>query len=358
MVGCSDSGKKSDLTRYESTFFDSFDTIIQMVYYAESEEEAEAIETYAHDRFLELHKQFTKYDTYEGINNVVTINNSAGKEPVPVGEELFNLIEFCINNYKQYSPKTNIAIGKLTELWHQYREGYEIGTEIEGETEDIQSSSELPPDDLLHEASEHMDIDKVKLNKETREVYLEDEQMSLDLGAVAKGYATELVAQELMEQGLESGIISAGGNVKVIGSPPEEEKESFTIGIQNPDAVLEQNTADNIFEVLHINNSSVVTSGDYQRFYIVNGKRYNHLIDTETLYPADYYRSVTIITEDSGLADFLSTAAFCLPYEESFKLIDELDGVEGYWIHNDGSCTYTDGVSSYLGSEATENGAE
>ena len=176
------------------------------------------------------------------------------------------------------------------------------------------------------------------------------------MGAVAKGYATELIGEELRASGLETALISAGGNVKIIGSAPEAERNSFGIGLQNPEAITGDSAAeDNMKDIIYTNDTSVVTSGDYQRYYIVNGKHYHHLIDPDTLMPADHFRSVTIVTKDSGLADFLSTTAFCLPYEKGRALIESLDGVEAYWILEDGSTAFTDGLKSMLDSQGATN---
>ena len=162
-----------------------------------------------------------------------------------------------------------------------------------------------------------------------------------NVGAVAKGYATELIAQMLLASDMPSFIISAGGNVRM-GNPPADGRAKWGVGIQDPDgAVL---GLSDIVETLYLTGCSVVTSGDYQRYYVVDGQRYHHLIDPDTLMPDTDFRSVSIITEDSGYADLLSTAAFLMPYEESRAFIDSLDGVEAIWLFPDGSKKMTFGA--------------
>ena len=132
-----------------------------------------------------------------------------------------------------------------------------------------------------------------------------------------------------------------GGNVRM-GNPPADGRAKWGVGIQDPDgAVL---GLSDIVETLYLTGCSVVTSGDYQRYYVVDGQRYHHLIDPDTLMPDTDFRSVSIITEDSGYADLLSTAAFLMPYEESRAFIDSLDGVEAIWLFPDGSKKMTFGA--------------
>ncbi|MBR5226138.1 MAG: FAD:protein FMN transferase, partial [Clostridia bacterium] len=168
-----------------------------------------------------------------------------------------------------------------------------------------------------------------------------DPDMQLDVGAVAKGYAVEVVSQLLLSGDMSSFILSGGGNVRT-GNPPKDGRSAWGIGIQDPDGAV-FGTGD-IVETFFLSGMSVVTSGDYQRYYTVDGKNYHHLIDPDTLMPGAHFRAVSILTEDSGLADLLSTAAFLMPYEESRAFIESMDGVEALWILPDGSITMTDGA--------------
>jgi hypothetical protein len=191
------------------------------------------------------------------------------------------------------------------------------------------------------------DINKVIIDVENSTVYLEDPKMSLDVGSVAKGFATEIAAEEIEAAGLKSGIISAGGNVRVIGKPLDGVRDRWGIGIQDPSKAVISDE-DNTLDIVFLNNESVVSSGDYERFYVVDGKKYHHIIDPETLMPGTYYKQVTIVTQHSGAADMLSTGVFLLPFEESRKLVESLDGVEALWVMPDGKIEATDGLKKML----------
>jgi thiamine biosynthesis lipoprotein len=199
----------------------------------------------------------------------------------------------------------------------------------------------------LREAVKYTDIDKVIVDEQNSTVYLEDKRMSLDVGAVAKGFATELVAKEIMADGFTSGIISPGGNVRVLGKPLDGVRERWGIGIQDPGKMI-VTAEENLLDTIFINNAAVVSSGDYQRYYIVDGKVMHHLIDPDTLMPGEYYRAITIVTENSGLADFLSTTAFLLPYDKSRALVESLEGVEAVWVMPDGKVMATEGMEKIM----------
>ena len=223
-------------------------------------------------------------------------------------------------------------MGSVLRVWHDYREAGLADPEL----------AELPSYDRLQEAGRHTDLDKVIIDEQTGTVYIEDALLRLDVGAIAKGYACQLVKQELTEAGFESFVISAGGNVCTAGEPAEEGQTAWLVGIQNPDT----QAAAEIVDTLEVRDKSVVTAGGYQRYYTVNGERYHHIIDKDTYMPANYYESVTVIGDDSGVADFLSTTLFLMPLDEGKALAKEMN-VDAMWIFRDGSFDNTDGYRQY-----------
>ena len=152
-----------------------------------------------------------------------------------------------------------------------------------------------------------------------------------------KGYATEKAAQLLVSMNCSSYVLNIGGNIRIIGT--KKDGSGWKTGIKDP-------SGDTLYALyLEISDTSCVTSGDYERYYTVEGTRYHHIIDKDTLMPATYFSSITILAKDSGLADALSTALFSMSYEDGRALVDSLEGVEAIWIYKDKTIVYTDGVN-------------
>ncbi len=330
--------------KYTDSFFDTFDTVVVVVAYNRSQEEFDSYFSKIHQRFRELHKLYDIYHEYPGLNNIKTINDHAGIKPVKVDKEIIDLILFGKQLYNQTAGKTNIAMGAVLRIWHEYRDAGRSNPE----------AAKLPPMEELRKALQHTDIDKVIVDEENSTVYLADSQMSLDVGAVAKGYAAELVMREMAAQGLKSAMISAGGNIRALGKPLDGIRERWGVGIQDPQqSIFSEN---GLLDVVFINDGAVVSSGDYQRYYVVDGKRYHHLVDPVTLMPAEHYRSVTVVAEDSGVADYMSTELFLLPWPESRALAEKL-GVEALWVMPDGTIETTEGLKKIMRSQGASGAA-
>ncbi len=313
-------------TRYESDFLVLFNTVTKIVAYTESKEEFTRYSKLIYDELKEYHELYDIYNSYDGKNNIKTINDHAGIKPVKVDQKIIDLLLFSKDEYKITDGKVNIALGAVLKIWHDYRK----------EGIDDFENAKVPPRDKLEAARTHTDINKVIIDEVESTVFLEDPHMSLDVGAIAKGYAVEQVAKLAIENGFESGLISVGGNVRAIGHKGQS-KEVWNVGIQNP----EKDAAQPILKVVYLSDMSLVTSGNYERYYTVDGKKYHHIIDTETLFPSEYVTAVTIICPDSGVADSLSTAVFNMSFEEGLAFIDDLPDTEAVWILNNGDIKYS-----------------
>lgn len=323
--------------KYAYEFFGAFDTIIQFMGYAENEEKFGELTKKGQSRFEELNKLYDIYNNYDGINNIKTINDNAGIKPVVVSQEIIELILFSKEWYLKTGGTVNIALGPVLSIWHDYRE----------EGINNPENAKLPDIGLLKEAALETDISKVEIDTSKKTVFLRDRGMSLDVGAVAKGYAAEIVGRELSDAGFTSFIIDAGGNVKAVGKPLDSSRIKWGIGIQDPNENTKTPDTPSL-DTIFATDVSVVSSGDYERYYIVNNKRYHHLIDQTTLMPANYYRAVTIVTKDSGVADAMSTAVFLLPYEKARALVESIEGVDALWVMPDGSIQATEGMKKLL----------
>lgn len=343
MTGCS---KKYELMNHYIT--GPFDTITTYMSYVSSEDEFNEQCDYIEEQLNYYDQLFDKYNTYNGMNNLKTINDNAGKKAIEVDQALIDLLNLSIERNRKISSKVNIAFGSVINIWHDYRE----------EAESHDGVGTVPSDEELEKANQHTSIDSIEIDEKKKTVYINDALASIDVGATAKGYAIELIKDGLIEMGVDNFLLSGGGNVASHGQRKIQKEgefylddcaDKFCVGIESPQDGNYAASADDPDSeneaVLVVQGESIVTSGDYQRFYQdVNGVRYHHLIDPETLYPAVHFRSVSIITEDSGLADFLSSAVFLMEYEEGLKLVNSLDGVEAIWLLEDGKIKMSDGL--------------
>lgn len=331
-LGISIYQKNSTPEQYRKYYIDAFDTVTQVIGYAESEEVFTEQASLINEKLKYYHSLYDIYSVSEGINNLRTINLNAGKEPVKVDKEIIDLLKFSIDLYEKTDGEINIAMGSVLKIWHNYR------------TSGINEPSEakLPPMDKLEEAMKHTNINDVIIDEEASTVYLADPKMSLDVGSIGKGYAVQRVAEFARESGFTNLIINCGGNVISIG--PKADSSDWIFGIQNPD--LE--AANDVIQRVSITDKCLVTSGDYQRYYVVDGVEYCHIIDPDTLMPPTYFSAVSIITDDSGLADALSTALFNMPYEEGLALINSIENAEAIWVYKDGTMQYSENFNKYV----------
>lgn len=312
--------------QYTATFLTLFDTVTTIVGRADSEEDFRKTSQAVHDELLEYHQLFDIYNAYDGINNLKTVNDNAGIQPVQVDSRILALLKDCKTYYEATGGKVNPAMGSVLKLWHEAR----------NDGINDPQNAYLPDGEKLKEAAAHTDLNCVVLNEAESTVYITDPGLQLDVGAVAKGWSVQRVS-ETAPAGL---LISVGGNVSATG-PKDDAGTPWVVGVQNPDG------GESFLHTLYLTKGSVVTSGDYQRAYRVDGKLYHHIIDPQTLYPSEYWRSVTVVSSDSGLADALSTALFLLPLEEGQKLLEPL-GAQAMWVDREGNLFYSPGFEKLI----------
>jgi thiamine biosynthesis lipoprotein len=195
--------------------------------------------------------------------------------------------------------------------------------------------------DELEEAAKHTNIDDLIIDEENCTVYIADPQMTLDVGAIAKGYAVEMVARMLEERGITGYVINVGGNIRTVGTKANGDK--WLAGIEAPSDDFEED----YLAYIGLAGETIVTSGSYQRYYIVDGKPYHHIIDKDTLMPAKGFLSVSVICQNSADGDGLSTALFCMSLEDGMALVESLEGVEAHWVLEDGTRVKSSGFSNF-----------
>lgn len=253
---------------------------------------------YLYDNY---HKLTDRYNQYDGIVNVYYLNEILNDgEEIEIDSRFSNIIELGIDYYDKTNGLFNIASGNLTSIWKNFIDV----------CEKLPSSNELDV---------NINISDVVLDDN---MYTKYNGVKLDLGGLAKGYVTEIVGKYLEDSGVDSYIVNAGGNVKVGRA---YNKDSYVVGITDPD------NTNSIFSKLNINNLSVVTSGNYQRYCELDGILYSHIIHPISKYPSDYMKSVTVVGEDSVLCDIYSTYLYLLPVDEGLDIINNISDIEAIW---------------------------
>ena len=272
-----------------------------------------------------INECFTLIDNYERLfsatiesSDIWNINHSGGN-PVSVSDDTVNLLQAALYYSELSDGQVDLTVLPLSELW-------EFGSE---------GNSHKPNDDAIKEAVSHIDYHVVHIDGNI--VTLSDSEASVDLGFIAKGYIADRLKEYLLEQGVESACISLGGNLVTIGNKPGG--QPYRIGIQKPFAAEGE-----IITAIDVTDSSVVSSGVYERYFYENDVLYHHLLNTATGYPADNnIAGVTILAPSSVDADALSTTCFFLGIDKGMTLIESLDNTEVLFITMDGELLCSDG---------------
>ena len=303
---------------YSASWFDMFDTVTMVQGYAASQEEWDTQADALHDDLEHYHQLFDIYHHYDGLVNLYDVNARAGQEPVQVSRELFDFLQLCKTSGETLTGgAVNIAAGAVLSLWHDARE----------------SENPAPPAaDAISKALQHCNLDDLLLDSGTLTVAFADPAMTLDVGAAAKGYTAVQAGQAARERGLTHALLNMGGNVYTTG--PKADGSAWRVGVENP--WPGEDAPQYVQTVELTGGDSLIVSGDYQRYFTYEGKRYSHLIDLTTGCPAAYYSSVAVYSSpDEGLGDLFSTALFCLPPEQSRQVADD-NGLAVLWLGTDG----------------------
>ena len=329
LTGCPQTAVTTEPTG--KVYYTFFDTVSYIYNYAgDSPEVFDDRSEIVANILSEYHSLFDIYYEHSGIVNLCTVNKNAGGEPLTVDEKLIDFLLYAKELYTLTGGEMNIMMGAVLRPWHDCRTAASSDP----------ANAKIPDAALLEEAAKHTSIDLLEIDEENNTIRISDPAACLDVGALGKGYATEMAARALEDAGVNSYVLNIGGNIRIIGTKPDG--TAWRTGIKNPSA------PDTYAEYLNLANISCVTSGTYERFFTVGGVRYHHIIDKDTLMPSEHFASVSVLTKDSGLADALSTALFCMSYEDGLKLVESLEGVDVLWIKADGKKLTTKNFSALL----------
>ena len=254
--------------------------------------------------------------TFSNDSVTFQINENAGIQPVVVPKEVFDLIFRCQMISKMTQGAFDISYGSIDKKFWNF---------------DLNMTS-LPDKDVAKKTVELINYENIILNKNDQTVFLKNKGMRIGFGGIGKGYAAECAKKILKQNGIESGIVNAAGDLTALGY--QENGEAWTIGIADP------NKKESVFSTFNITNTSVATSGNYEKFVIIDGKKYSHTIDPKTGYPISGIKSVTIIAENAEIADALATPVTVMGIEVGLNFINQIPNI-GCIIIDDYDKTYS-----------------
>lgn len=313
LIGCRKDEKLSKRDTY------MLGTIISLKYYGENGEKA--IEE-SLDKLKDIeNKMSLNIDSSE----ICKLNKNAGKTYTKVSKDTYEVINEALEYGELSKGAFDISILPVSSLWN-------IGTD----------NPRVPESEEIKNALKYVNYKNIVLNKKDNSVFLKEGNMAIDLGGIAKGYAADQLKSIVEKYKIKRAFINLGGNLYVYGE--KEKGEPWNIGIQDP-----LGDKGKSFATLRVKNKSVVTSGNYERYFIKNGKRYHHIFDPKTGYPAERgIISSTIISDKSMDGDALSTATYVLGVDEAMKLINSLKGVEAVFVTADKKVYTTEGIKDSL----------
>ena len=312
-------------------YYSYFDTVSYIYSYAGDSDELFSARTEAAADILgEYHRLFDIYHEYSGTVNLCTLNKNAGGEALKVDRKLIDFLLYARELYELTGGEMNVMMGSVLILWHDCRTAASSDP----------SKASIPSPELLNDAAKHVSFSSLEINEDECTVRISDAKARIDVGALGKGYATEMAARKLESIGAVSYVLNIGGNIRIVGSKPDS--TGWRTGIKDP---LDPDT---YAEYLDLANTSCVTSGIYERFFTVGGVQYHHIIDKDTLMPSEHFASVSVITKNSGLADALSTALFTMSYEDGLALVTSIGEVDVLWVTHDGEKLMTDGMKALI----------
>ncbi|WP_353894296.1 FAD:protein FMN transferase [Proteinivorax hydrogeniformans] len=311
LVGCS--SQNEELKVYNNHFF-AMDTLVQITVHSEDSDKADEAFQLARE---EVERLETKLSAHIEGSDVDTITKNAGIEPVEVSEETFYLLKKGVEYGEKTDGKFDITIGPLLEAYSW-------------------SNQVVPTEKEVQQATQLVDYKKLILDEDNQTAFLTEEGMTLDLGAIAKGFIVDKAAEIMMDHGIKYGTVDGGGDVYLMDKP---DGTPWRIGIQHP-----RKQQGEFIGIVETYSNSVVTSGDYERYFMDGKTRIHHIIDPIEGLPPQNVQSVTISAPNATIADTLSTALFNYSPEEAVSFVEDFDGVEVLVVDSEGQIYKSTGM--------------
>ncbi len=281
-------------------------------------------------------------------SEITAINRASGRSPVKVSKETLVAIAKAVEIADYTNGAFDPTIAPVIRLWG-----------FSGKSQE----SPIPSADKIKDALRFVDYRKIKINMSASEVFLEKKGMELDLGGIAKGYAADMAIEAIKTKGIKAALVAIAGDIKGFGLKPD--LKPWRVGIQNP-RLSDDNpphppftkggmgglSEEDIFASLYLKDKAISTSGDYQRFFMKDGKRYHHIIDPRKGYSASDVISVSVISSDGYMADGLSTGIFVLGREKGIRLLESM-GLNGIIVDSNKEIFITEDLKGEVDIEKT-----
>jgi thiamine biosynthesis lipoprotein len=270
--------------------------------------------------FAEIDRIDALMTTWTPDSDISRINAAAGLKPVLVSEEVLALLQRALEVSEESEGAFDITVGSFSGVWKF----------------DQDNDGTIPPPALVAERKKLVDYHDVVIDVKRRTVFLKKKGQKITLGGIAKGYAVDRAVALLRSRGLVDFIVQAGGDMFVAGKKGDRH---WRVGIRDP-----RGQRESYFAMAEVEDHSFSTSGDYERFVVKDGKRYHHIIDPKTGYPADKCRSVTIMAKDATTAEGLSKMIFIWGPERGIAAIEKMKDVEAVVVGSDNKVTVSKGL--------------
>ncbi len=272
--------------------------------------------------FDEIKRLERMLSTWVVSSELSQVNAEAGRHPVRVSPETFEVVAKSLEIARLTDGGFNIALGPAVEAWS------------------VTERQDIPTDGELHSLKDLVDWTTIELNHDENTIFLPRRGMRIDVGGIGKGYAADRAVMEMKQVGVVGGVVALSGDIKAFGLAPPG--GGFPVGIKHP------RREGDVIAVIDLRDEAISTAGDYERFFERDGIRYHHILDPKTLQPARTCQSVTVIGKDGTVVDGLDTGIFVLGPERGMALVEQLPDIEAVIVDAQGRMEVSSGLRARL----------